>query len=175
MIILPIAWRSGKELLRIYRFMKNYVLEQEEPVRQNIACWVHNYLPEGVTVAAKEIDQLAFYSKPGQRVLSMDGTVGGEVLPYLPGKKLTDFLYAYRPSHLLVEGNIYQSYPYWRSTEISRLAENRSCQDLSDNFSINGLEFSLLHEKSFFPYIDLSGNLRQKRCAWRIFSITYPD
>lgn len=169
-----VVWQSQKELWRVRNFMRAYVIEQEEPVRKQMAEWVRDNLPEGVTIAAKEIDQLAFYSKPGQRILSMDGTIGGEVLPYLQQKDLLRFLDYYRPSHLLIEGNIYQTYPYWASSKLAVLASEQ-IGVVGDSWEIEGFKFILLHEETLYPYLDRAGRLRDRLSAWRLFSICYPS
>ncbi len=172
-VFVPVLRRALSEFRRTWNFMKAYVVGQEEPVRTRMAKWVRDSLPEGVTIAAKEIDQLAFYSKPGQRILSMDGTIGGEALPYLQNSDLLQFLCHYRPTHLLIEGNIYRFYPFWASLRLAALASEQCC-GMNDNCEIDGLKFTLLHEETFYPYADMWGRLSDNRCAWRLFSIGYP-
>lgn len=174
-ILPPPVLRSVKEFWRNYRFMNNYVLGQEEPVRQKMAIWTRDNLPTQVTIAAKEIDQLAYYSKPGQKILSMDGTIGGEVLPYLMTNRLTEFLSCYRPTHLLVEGNIYLYYPFWISTKLATLAAHQCGMNTNAFCDVDGLCFVPIYEEYFFPYVDMKGKLSNEKCVWRLFSIAYPD
>ncbi|MFC2153907.1 glycosyltransferase family 39 protein [Candidatus Altiarchaeota archaeon] len=165
--------RSHEEFIRTREFMESYMIGQEEPVRSAMAKWVRDNLPADVTIAAKEVDQLAFHSKQGQRILSIDGLIGGEALPYLQEGKLPQFLNKFRPTHILIEGQIYRgNYPFWSSTELAKLADDKRFEK-DGSYKINGLKFTMLHEESFHPFVDMKGKLSKEKVFWRLFSIQY--
>lgn len=170
----PALWSSAynqyKELRRLHSFMQ-YVATQDTPVRKRMAFWVRDNLPSGSTIAAKEIDQLAYYSRPGQRILSMDGTIGGAAIEYIEQNKMLEFLIDFQPTHFLLEEYIYRHYPFWSRTKLACLAD-RDIR-VGNKYMLGDMEFELLHEEAFHYYQDMFGTPSSEPYYWRLFRIHY--
>jgi len=170
-IIYPALRLNRGELVKLRSFMYGYVVEQEEPARRGMAYWVRDTLPADVTVAAIEIDALALYSKPGQRVLSIDGLIGGEAIAYLQNNEQLRFLRDFRPTHIQIEGFIYRYYHSWKQTELACLA--LADVGVGEDVMLGDMQFTLLHEEPYHYFADLYGKPTSEACPWRLFAISY--
>lgn len=117
---------------------------------------INKYVDEDDTVLLYEI-QNQYYLEA--QAISMDGIVGGEILPYLYGEKkgdLTQFLLDYEID-FIVSGDIdTERRTEYKDTILIEIYDRAKHSDINDDFTINGIHFENLmeHENSYLVKVD---------------------
>ncbi len=178
----PPSWRSGAAILFVaslypdlrghldeFRetrsYVRNFLVPWDVPARREMADWVRAHVPPDATIAAKEVDQLAYFGH--RRVLSLDGILDTRVLPYLRAGRLVDFLRESRATHVLVEENLYEGQPQLRRSDLAPLAAAGLAEGASKE--IGGARFELVHRTK---YVGRPASARD--VYWYLYRVSFP-
>ena len=109
-------------------------------VEKKLAGWFNSTVPAEERILTYEVQQKFYLKNP---VLSLDGIIGGEVLPYLfPRGNISEFLKKYRPSYWVM-GSAVLYRPEYRETILRDIAK-RPEGDQGSSYEAEGIGFTLM-------------------------------
>lgn len=122
-----------------YKILTSLPIYSEDIIFEKSLCEILNKISQPLDkVAAYEI-QAQYCLKP--QVLSLDGIVGGEILPYFKNKtNLLDFFEKYQPSYLVLSNYVIYRKEY-KDTILEELYYNDNKIKIGEIYKINNINF----------------------------------
>jgi len=145
------------------KITKNFTMEQilEKPV----ALFLNSKANEKDYILVYEM-QTQYYLKP--QAISLDGIVGGEIIPYLKSKSdLTDFLLKYKPKFIIVS-NALEYRKEFANTILNKLYRQDNQIRINSSIEINGILFTKVFERTL-DQVPFDGACKS------IYKITYNE
>jgi hypothetical protein len=174
-IVLPIVfsisiWMQIEESNKLSNFACNYVIAEDVRIRMAVAKWLGENLGKREKILCKEIDAIKFYNDDID-VISIDGLLNlrDSFVMDESGLYALEIIKNKNPNYILIEGNIYESYPFWSKTWMCKLADTKIME--GETINIHGYRFLKLKSFQFRSYVDMYGTKSNSLSEWSIFQI----